>query len=97
MLGELRGRLVIAEAIDTALTLGWALAVWIVLLAAVAGAALYAVVVTVACACRAVWRGVAAALAALQRPSGPESLPEPHEPPHARTAPSWARTDKEAA
>ena len=85
------------EAVDTIRALGWALVVWIVLLAVVAGAALYAVVVGVACACRAVWRGVAAALAAVQRPAGPELLPEPHEPPHAHTAPSWARTEQDAA
>lgn len=87
----------VVEAVATIRTLGWVLVVWIVLLAAVAGAALYTVVVTVACACRAVWRGVAAALAAVQRPSTPELLPEPHELPHAHTVPSWARTDEEAA
>jgi len=85
------------EAVDTIRALGWALVAWIVLLAVVAGVALYAIVVTVACACRAVWRGVTAALAAVQRLSAPELLPEPHEPPHAHTAPSWARTDKDAA
>jgi hypothetical protein len=88
---------VIAEAIDTAFTLGWAFLIWLVVVAFFAGVALYAVVVTVACACRAVRRGVAAALALVQRPSAPELLPEPHEPPHAHTAPSWARTDKDAA
>lgn len=85
------------EAVDTIRTLGWALVVWIVLLAAVASLALYAVAATVACACRAVWRGVTAALAAVQRLSTPEPPPGPHEPPHAHTAPSWARTDKDAA
>jgi len=91
---------VIAEAIDTAITLGWAFRIWMVLVAFAAGAALYAVVVGVACACRAVWRGVSAALAALQRLNAPElprTLPVT---PQARTephAPSWARTEQEAA
>lgn len=85
----------IAEAIDTLFTLGWALLVWIVLLAAVASLALWTVIVTVACACRAVWRGVAAALAAVQRAHAPELLPEPHKPPqaHTRPTPAWAHTD----
>ncbi|NUS13454.1 MAG: hypothetical protein HOY69_18970 [Streptomyces sp.] len=85
------------EAVDTIRALGWALVVWIVLLAAVASLALWTVVVAVACACRAVWRGVTAAIAAVQRLSAPELLPEAHEPPHARTAPSWAQPDEEAA
>ena len=91
---------VFVEAVDTIRALGWALVVWIVLLAVVAGVALYAVVVTVACACRAVWRGVAAALAAVQHPSAPELPRIPPVTPQRRTephAPSWARTDKEAA
>ena len=85
------------EAVDTLRSLGWALIVWIVLLAAVASLALWTVAVTVACACRAIWRGVAAALALVQRPSAPELLPEPHEPPHAHTVPSWAQPDEDAA
>lgn len=87
----------IAEAIDTVRTLGWALFVWIVLLAVVAGVALYAVVVAVACACRAVWRGVAACVAAVQRLNAlPEPQPAP-EAPQPRPAPSWARTEHEEA
>ena len=57
------------EAVDTIRALGWALVVWIVLLAAVAGVALYAVVVAVACACRAVWRGAAAVWARMPFPA----------------------------
>lgn len=90
----------IAEAIDTAFTLGWALAVWIVLLAAVASLAVWTVVVTVACVCRAVWRGAAAALALAQRSVVPELPRTPPVAPQARTephAPTWARTDKDAA
>lgn len=37
----------ITEAIDTVWTLGWALLVWIVLLATVAGLIVYAVIITV--------------------------------------------------
>jgi hypothetical protein len=59
---------VIGEAVDTALTLGWALAVWIVLLAAVGTLAGWTVVVTVAWACRALWR---ACTAAWQGTTGP--------------------------
>lgn len=90
----------IHEAIDAAVTLGWALAVWVLLLAATATAAVYAVVVTAALAWLAVTRGVAACLAAVQRGGVPESLPEPPEATDARTAahgPSWARTDTEEA
>jgi len=91
---------VIAEAIDTAFTLGWAFLIWLVLVAFFAGAALYAAVVTAACACRAVWRGITAALAAVQRPDAPELPRTPPVTPQARTephGPSWARTETEEA
>lgn len=54
----------IADAIDTAITLGWALAAWIVLTAAVGCAAVYAVVVAVWWPCRVAGDAVAGALAA---------------------------------
>lgn len=60
----------IHEAIDTAISLGWALAVT---------------------------RGVAAGLAAVQRGGVPEVDPGAEKPAEARTAPSWAQPDKEAA
>jgi len=88
------------ETVDAIRSLGWALAVWVVLLAAVASLALWTVLVTVAWACRAVWRGVAAALALVQRSQAPEPLPEPHKPAQTRVArsrPSWAQPDEEAA
>jgi hypothetical protein len=88
---------VIGEAVDTALTLGWALAVWIVLLAAVGTLAGWTVVVTVAWACRGLWRGVVGVLALAQHSEAPASLPEPPVAPQAPSRPSWARTDKEAA
>lgn len=90
----------IAEAVDTAAALGWALAVWVLLLAATATAALYAVVVTAALAWLAVTRGIAAGLAAVQRAGVPEVQPEAQDAADARIAdrgPSWARADKEAA
>ncbi|MFI0268598.1 hypothetical protein [Streptomyces luteogriseus] len=55
----------IAEAIDTAITLGWAFLAWLALLSIVTGIALYAAVVISWCALRtlwligrALWRGV---------------------------------------
>lgn len=90
----------IGDAVDTLITLGWAFAVWFLLCAMAATAALYTVAVTIACACRALSRGVAAALAAVQRLKDPEPHPEPHKPPQGRTArpaPHWAHTDKDAA
>lgn len=90
----------IAEAIDAAVTLGWALLVWVLLLAATATAALYAVVVAAALACMAVTRGVAAGLAAVQRSGVPEveaGAQDATEDRAATHAPTWARTDKDAA
>lgn len=90
----------IAEAVDAAVTLGWALAVWVLLLAATATAAVYALVVSAALAWLAVTRGIAAGLAAVQRGGAPEVQPGVQDAADARTAvrgPSWARTDKEAA
>jgi hypothetical protein len=91
---------VIAEAIDTAMSLGWAFLIWLVIVAFFVGAALYALAVTVAFACRAGWRGVAVALALVQRSRTPEPLPETQKPPQARVAhsrPTWAQPDEEAA
>lgn len=90
----------IHEAIDAAVTLGIALAVWLLLLAATATAAVYAVVVTAALAWLAVTRGIAAALAAVQRAGVPEVPPGAQDAADARTAahvPTWARTDTEEA
>lgn len=90
----------IAEAVDTAVTLGLALAAWVLLLAATATAAVYALVVTAVLAWLAVTQGVAAGLAAVQRGGVPEPQPGAQEPADARTAthaPSWARTDTEEA
>lgn len=87
----------IHEAIDAAITLGWALAVWVLLLAATATAALYTLVVGAALAWLAVTRACAACLAAVQRAGVPEVGSEPQETADGRNVPTWARTDKEAA
>lgn len=135
----------IAEAVDTAFTLGWALLAWIVLTAAVAVAAVYAVVVAVTAPVNAAREALSGALAAsgalralrplpespdaseglLSAPGsdrvpagGPSSVtscrqdapqasgapfpaPSPERASEARlcppVAPSWARTDEEAA
>ncbi|MFF5842156.1 hypothetical protein ACFY74_11885 [Streptomyces massasporeus] len=47
----------IAEAIDTAITLGWGLAAWIVLLALAAALALHTVIAVLWWTLRALWRG----------------------------------------
>jgi hypothetical protein len=88
---------VIAEAIDTVLRLGWALLAWIVLMAAVAGAAVYAVVVTVAWPCETAWRAVAGAPAATRALRALPEAQAAHKAAHARLAPSWARTEHEEA
>lgn len=94
----------IAEAVDAALAVGWALLAWVVVLAAVGTVGLYAVVV----AGWVVWRVVRGAWAAM----GPrtDSLPplaaeqptEDREPPDVtggrsgpplRPTPTWARKD----
>lgn len=56
----------IAEAYDTVVTLGWALAAWIVALAAVATLALWTVAVTIAAAVRGLSRALSASVAAVQ-------------------------------
>jgi hypothetical protein len=86
---------VIAEAIDTVWTLGWALLVWIVLTAVAATLAGWTVVVAVVWAGRALWRGVTGVRALVQHSEAPELLPEPRKPADARTAastPTWTRT-----
>lgn len=98
----------LAEAIDTLHDLGWALCVWLVLVSAVAGLALYAVVTIAWWVARSVWRGCAGAWRWLQEARrascGSRVVEVPERPADGRTArpvPSWARTDhhthKEAA
>lgn len=64
------------------------------LAATVAGFTLVAAPVV---AWQAVTRGLAAGVAAVQGFGVPESGPEAEKPAEARTAPSWAQPDKEAA
>ena len=88
----------IADAIDTALTLGWALAAWIVLTALAGALALHAVIAIAWWAGRATVRAVKAARKALSAPlsdeqpasdSSPATTPER---PSGRRVPSWAHT-----
>jgi hypothetical protein len=91
---------VIAEAIDTVWTLGWALFVWFVLCAVFATLALYTLAVAVWWPCRAAREGVAGALAASQALRALHVHLGHHRPTDARVAhpcPSWAQPDKEAA
>jgi putative exporter of polyketide antibiotics len=92
---------VIADAVDTAITLGWALAAWIVLAAAAACAAVYAVVVAVWWPCHAARDAVAGALAASQALRALSAhTPNPQRAPQWRTAPhapAWAQLDEDAA
>ena len=94
----------IGEAIDTALTLGWALIAWIAVLATVGTIALLAAAVTGAWAWRAAWRAVRGAWRGPVAPQGPFEVsritghaPEPSQSHTGPPAPSWAHTDKEAA
>lgn len=93
----------IAEAVDAAVSVGWALLVWVLLLAVFATAALFAVVVAGWAVWRVTVRAVRAACAWLSW------RPEAEVPPHAPTegasapesagarsephAPPWARRD----
>ena len=98
----------IAEAVDAAVSVGWALLVWVVLMAVFATAALYAVVVTVWVVGRSVWRVLRGAWTAMRprtdslAPLAAEQPTEDPEPPRTaerisapplRPAPSWARKD----
>jgi hypothetical protein len=85
--------LLLFEVIDTAAVMADAILAWIVVAAFVATVVVYTLVLTGAWAWRAVRRGSAAPLPAEQAPQAPESTPTPQR----RTAPAWARTDKEAA
>ncbi|WP_406156921.1 hypothetical protein [Streptomyces canus] len=77
----------IADAVDTAVTLGWALLAWIVLTAAVGVAAVYAVVVAVAAPVNAAREALSAALAASGALNALREQPERYRPPQ---RPAWA-------
>jgi len=90
---------VIADAIDTLITLGWAALAWLFVFAAACALVLTAI----AAAILTVARGMKTACARLRDHLRPELTPEqPQEPrsPHTapqRPTPAWAHTDKEAA
>jgi hypothetical protein len=91
---------VIAEAVDTLRTLGWALAAWIVLLSLAGALALHTALVAAVWPCRTAWEALDAALAASQALRALREHPAPERASQTRTAPrvpSWARTDKDAA
>ncbi|MFD4547228.1 hypothetical protein [Streptomyces sp. NPDC058466] len=85
----------IAEAVDTATSIGWAIAAWIVLTAAAATLALYTVVVTAAWPCRAAAEAVTAALAASRAVRALHGQPDRYRPSQARAAPQWARGERD--
>jgi hypothetical protein len=89
--------LLLVEVIDTAASLLDAILAWIAAAAFVVTVCLYTAILTGAWATRKAWRAVrtrsTAPLAASQPPNAPDFIPAPTTP----TAPSWARTDKEAA
>lgn len=91
----------IAEAIDTAYSIGWAITAWIIVIAAVATIGLIAAAVTGACVWKAARQAYRKAWRGRQTPHTPahdSHVTEiPANPSNARTAPSWARTDQEAA
>lgn len=94
----------IAEALGTLVTLGWALAAWIVLLALVAAVVLHAMVAvvwwlcrTVRRACRGAWRGRVAPQGVPDGSRVAEPAPVPPQSSTRPSAPTWARTDKETA
>lgn len=93
----------IVEAVDTLRTLGWALLVWIVLLAAVVAFALHTLLVAVVWPPHAAWRAVTGALAAsraLRALRAAHETPDAsraHAAPQPRPVPTWAHTDKDAA
>lgn len=77
----------IAEAVDTAVTVAWALLAWTAAMAAVATVVLYAVAVTVWAVPAAACRAVTAALAASRALRDLGAQPERYRPPQ---RPAWA-------
>ena len=77
----------IAEAINTAVSVGWAIVAWIVLTSAAACLALYTTVVAVATPIRAACRALTAALAAWRALTALAERPDRYKP---RQRPLWA-------
>jgi hypothetical protein len=84
---------VIAEAIDTAVTLGWALLAWLAVLAAVATIVVLAVAAGGVWAVRAAWRASAGPWGACGRFRARFLAAHRARRPQRRTGPRWARTD----
>lgn len=88
----------IVEAVDTAESIAAALLAWLAVFVTVITISLLAAAATGAWAWRTAWRGVAAALSAVQHSSAPELPHEPHDGPETpHPAPAWAHPDEEAA
>lgn len=89
----------IAEAIDTVWKLGWALLVWIILLAVAAGLIVYAVAVTATAMGRCAARAASVAcerLSARLRPEQRPGVSQSAETPKRRSqrrVPAWAHTE----
>ena len=86
----------IAEAIDTVWTLGWALLVWIILLGIVGAIVVYAVVIVAWATVRGLVRACRMLRARLRADLPPDAPREPRNTPvpaQPRRTPSWARTD----
>lgn len=85
----------IAEAVDTLITLGWALAGWLIFFAAVASVLTLAAIATGAWAVRGAWRLLYARLRPETPPQAHGEGQDAHRPSEgpSRPAPSWA-TDK---
>jgi hypothetical protein len=80
---------VIAEAIDTAIAIGWAIVAWIAVGAAVVTIVLFTTILVGAWGWKATRRGLRARVSA-EQPAGDPSPPGTAE---RHTAPRWARTD----
>jgi hypothetical protein len=85
------------EAVDTVRTLGWALAVWIVLLAITVTLAGFTAIAAVAWPCNAARDALSGALSASRAARALLDARNAHTAAYARTAPSWARTEHEEA
>lgn len=83
----------IAEAVDTATAIGWAIVAWIVAAAAVFTVCLFTGILVGAWGWKTARRALSRRCGA---PEAPEAAPDVHgapEAPQGRTAPSWARDD----
>ncbi len=92
----------IAEVLDTLITLGWAFLAWLALFAAACALTLTAITAAILALGRALKTAYARLRSRHSASGGPEALPEPqtaHAAPRApsRHTPAWAHTDKEAA